>query len=296
MRRRIAIHPEPTVVWHEHPSHDHAECNMSRLCGFAGGCSMAAIPIDPLIASHKKVRRGTQLFHTDDEFKNLFAVRNGFFKTVVRTQDGREQVTGFQMAGDLIGLDGLASKRYTGDVVALEDSEVCVLPFERIRAAGVSRPALHDQLHSLMAAEIVRNHAIMLMLGHMSAEERVAAFLADLLERLSSRGWSGSEMVLRMSRHEIGSYLGLTLESVSRVISLLADQGIIRVKIRHIEVLDAARLQHLSACAVVPIPRPQHRLSASLPFTVYPPSAAIKAVNETHTTDSSTATPKISRE
>jgi CRP/FNR family transcriptional regulator len=221
---------------------------MLRLCSFADSCAGAIASLDPLIVAHRRVLRGGQLFRSGEPFKNLFSVRSGFFKTIVVTADGREQVTGFHLDGDVIGLDGIGTRRHNSDAVALENSEVCVFPFDRVGAMSLEVPELHNRLHGIMSREIVREHAVMLMLGSMNAEERVAAFLIDLMERLHDRGWSGSETVLRMTRNEIGSYLGLTLETVSRAFSLLAADGMISVKLRHIQILDPERLRRISSC------------------------------------------------
>lgn len=223
-------------------------CNLLRSCPFADSCSGAAADGAPLIVDHRRLRRGRQLFRSGERFLSLFLVQRGFLKTVVMTEDGREQVTGFHMAGDMIGLDGIATRIHTSTAVALEDSEVCVFPFERIGVMAHEVPELHDRLHAIMSSEIVREHRIMLMLGSMHSDERVAAFLTDLMERLHSRGWSGSETVLRMTRHDIGNYLGLTLETVSRAFSVLAAEGVIRVHLRHIKILKPHCLRRLADC------------------------------------------------
>ncbi len=248
---------------------------MLRLCTFADSCAGAIASMDPLIVAHRRVARGAQLFRSGESFRSLFSVRSGFFKTVVVTSDGREQVTGFHLDGDVIGLDGIGTRRHTSDAVALENSEVCVLPFDRLGALAMEVPELHNRLHGIMSREIVREHSVMLMLGSMNAEERVAAFLVDLMERLRARGWSGCETVLRMTRNEIGSYLGLTLETVSRAFSVLAAEGIIRVKLRHIQIIDAERLRRVSTCRTA-VMRPHTHSPHDTPHAsapVAPPAA-----------------------
>ena len=164
-------------------------------------------------------------------------------KTCVSSPDGRDQVTGFQMAGEVIGLDGIVSDLHTCDAVALEDAEVCVMPFERIEELSRDINALQRHVHKIMSREIVREHGVMLLLGSMRAEERLAAFLLNLVQRLHARGFSQSELVLRMTREEIGSYLGLKLETVSRTFSKFADEGIIEVKQRHVRILKTEALK-----------------------------------------------------
>jgi CRP/FNR family transcriptional regulator len=175
----------------------------------------------------------------------LYAVRTGFFKTRVSSEDGRDQVTGFQMAGELLGLDGIGADRHTCDAVALEDSQVCVIPFERLEDLSREFSDLQRQFHKIMSREIVRDHGVMLLLGSMRAEERLAAFLLNLTERLQARGFSASAVVLRMTRGEIGSFLGLKLETVSRIFSKFQDDGVLQVKQRNVRVLDAAALRRL---------------------------------------------------
>ena len=169
----------------------------------------------------------------------IYAVRTGFFKTCVSSEDGRDQVTGFQMAGELLGLDGIGTERHTCDAVALEDSQVCVIPYQELEHLSREFSDLQRQFHKIMSREIVRDHGVMLLLGSMRAEERLAAFLVNLTQRLKTRGFSPSSLILRMTREEIGSYLGLKLETVSRTFSKFQDDGLLEVKQRHIRVVDA---------------------------------------------------------
>ena len=222
-----------------------SNCNLRELCMPVGLSPAELERVDDIVATRRKVRRGTTLFRNGEPFTSLFAIRTGFFKTCVAAVDGRDQVTGFQMAGEIIGLDGIVSDRHTCDAVALEDAEVCVMPFDRIGAMSREIGALQHHLHRVMSREIVREHGVMLLLGSMRAEERVAAFLLNLVQRLHARGFSQSELVLRMTREEIGSYLGLKLETVSRTFSKLAEDGVIEVRQRHLRIVDAPRLQRL---------------------------------------------------
>jgi CRP/FNR family transcriptional regulator len=149
------------------------------------------------------------------------------------------------MAGEIIGLDGIVNDQHSCDAVALEDAEVCVMPFDRIEEISREVTALQHHVHKIMSREIVREHGVMLLLGSMRAEERLAAFLLNLVQRLHSRGFSQSELVLRMTREEIGSYLGLKLETVSRTFSKFVEDGMVEVKQRHIRILDVEALQRL---------------------------------------------------
>lgn len=201
--------------------------------------------IDEMVAVRRKIKRGATLFRNGEVFTSLYAIRTGFFKTCVATEDGRDQVTGFQMAGEIIGLDGIVNDHHSCDAVALEDAEVCVMPFEKIEELSREINALQHHVHKIMSREIVREHGVMLLLGSMRAEERLAAFLLNLVQRLHARGFSQSELVLRMTREEIGSYLGLKLETVSRTFSKFVEEGIVEVKQRHIRLLNIDALRSI---------------------------------------------------
>ncbi len=201
--------------------------------------------IDEVVATRRKIPRGETLFRNGEKFNALYAIRTGFFKTCISSEDGRDQVTGFQMAGEIIGLDGIVSDQHTCDAVALEDAEVCVMTFDRIEELSREINALQRHMHKIMSREIVREHGVMLLLGSMRAEERLAAFLLNLVQRLHARGFSQSELVLRMTREEIGSYLGLKLETVSRTFSKFVEDGIVEVKQRHVRILNTEALKQL---------------------------------------------------
>ncbi len=222
-----------------------SNCNLRELCMPVGLSEEELVRVDELVASRRRIKRGQALFQTGEKFSSLYAVRTGFFKTAVTTEDGRDQVTGFQMAGEIIGLDGIVNDHHTCDAIALEDAEVCIMPFDRIEEISREVGALQHHVHKIMSREIVREHGVMLLLGSMRAEERLAAFLLNLVQRLQARGFSRSELILRMTREEIGSYLGMKLETVSRTFSKFADEGIIEVKQRHIFIQDAEALKRL---------------------------------------------------
>ena len=222
-------------------------CNLRELCMPISLSEDELARIDEVITTRRKVKRKTALFRNGEPFHALYAIRTGVFKTSVTAEDGRDQVTGFQMAGEIVGLDGIVNDHHTCDAIALEDAEVCVLPFDRIGELSREVGALQHHLHRVMSREIVREHGVMLLLGTMRAEERLAAFLLNLVQRLQARGFSKSELVLRMTRQEIGSYLGLKLETVSRTFSRFADEGLIEVHQRHVRIVDVERLKNLLA-------------------------------------------------
>ncbi|MES3015355.1 MAG: fumarate/nitrate reduction transcriptional regulator Fnr [Pseudomonadota bacterium] len=222
-----------------------SSCNLRELCLPVGLAQSDMERLDTLVETRRSLKRGEALYSAGEAFKSLFAVRTGYFKTRVSAEDGRDQVTGFQMAGELLGFDGIGSERHTCDAIALEDSQVCVIPFAQLESLSREFGDLQRQLHKVMSREIVREHGVMLLLGSMRAEERLAAFLLNLTQRLQARGFSPTALVLRMTREEIGSYLGLKLETVSRAFSKFQDDGVLDVKQRHLRVLDEAALRQL---------------------------------------------------
>jgi CRP/FNR family transcriptional regulator len=223
-----------------------SKCNLRELCLPMGLTDADLQHIDRLVGARRSLRRGDALFCAGEPFESIFAVRSGFFKTRVSVDEGRERVTGFQMAGELLGLDGISAERHTCDAIALEDSEVCVIGYSRLEEVSRDVLGLQRQFHRVLSREIVREQGVMLLLGGVRAEARLAAFLLNLGERLRSRGFSGSSMVLRMTREEIGSYLGIKLETVSRAFSRFQEESLLEVRQRNVRVVDEAGLRRLA--------------------------------------------------
>jgi CRP/FNR family transcriptional regulator len=206
-----------------------------------------------LTENHIKLRKGESLFRTGQTFSALYAVRLGSVKTTVLAEDGREQVAGYHMLGELVGLDGISTKTHVCNAIALEDTEICVMPFEQLERLARELPVLQHNLHQCMSNEIMRDHSVMLLLGSMRAEERLATFLVNLSDRYCLRGYSSTEFVLRMTREEIGSYLGLKLETVSRLFSRFQEENLINVQGRAIKIINADALRELSGSHQAPV-------------------------------------------
>ena len=218
---------------------------MRTLCLPVGLSETDLEELEALLGNRTKLKKGDALFHNGAPFTALYAVKLGSLKTTVLSDDGREQVAGYHMAGDLLGLDGMGEDRHGCEAIALEDSELCVLPFTRIEELARHVPALQHNLHKFLSREIERDHRVMLLLGSMRAEERLAAFLLNLSERYRARGYSSTEFVLRMTREEIGSYLGLKLETVSRLFSKFQEEGLVMVAGRSVKIIDMPMLKQL---------------------------------------------------
>ena len=244
---RLSPRAVPATTFAAAPKHEAncTNCNLRELCLPKQIVDSDMARVEQIVFARRRLKRGDSLFKAGDPFNSLYAIRSGFMKTTVLNADGREQVTGFQMSGELLGLDGIGSGRYNGNAVALEDSEACVLPFALIEELGREVPAIQRNLHSVLSREIVRDHGVMMLLGSMSAEERLAAFLINLSRRFTARGYSPSDFYLRMTREEIGSYLGLKLETVSRLFSRFQADNMIEVQQKHVRILDIPGLEAL---------------------------------------------------
>lgn len=188
----------------------------------------------------RKVHAKQYVFRAGQPRQSLFLVHAGFFKTCLISEDGREKITGFRLRGDLLGLDALDMPVYTCDAIALDVGEVWELPYASL-SEGL--PEFHQRITSMLAGEIRRDWNWMLALATLSAEQRVATFLLDLAGRLEALGFSARRLTLRMTRAEIGNFLSLKLETVTRALSRLQTQGLIGVEGRDIRIEDPAGMR-----------------------------------------------------
>ncbi len=220
-------------------------CSLRDLCVTTGLADSDTLRVEHIIV-HRRINRGEVLFNMGDKFNNLYAIRLGHFKTHQLNSDGVEQITGFQMAGELMGMDAISTDKHNCYAVALEDCEVCEIPFGRLQELFTLIPALLRHFHRTMSQEITRDQNTMLLLGNMQAEQRVAAFLVNLSSRYKARGYSATNFQLRMTREDIGKYLGLTLESVSRLFSKFKKMNWIAINNREIAIHDLPVLKDLA--------------------------------------------------
>jgi CRP/FNR family transcriptional regulator len=220
-------------------------CSVREQCLSGGLDPITARRIDELITKRIRLRKGDTLYRAGAGFTALYAIHSGSLKTVLLAEDGRDQVAGYHMPGELVGLDGMGNNVHECQAIALEDSEVCSMPFGRIEQVARESTMFQNNVHRYLAREIRRQAALMLLLGTMRADQRLATFLLDLSQRYEARGYSPSEFVLRMTREEIGSYLGLKLETISRLLSRLQEEGMIQVQGRVVKLLERRALKHL---------------------------------------------------
>jgi len=249
----MQIKPRLTIVVREDAAFEDATrkhglcstCQSHDRCLSATLHSTSGSPVDDLVTVRRRLRKGDAMYRAGDRFSALYVIRSGSCKTVLLDEHGQEQIVGYHMAGDIVGIDGIGTDHHECEAKMLEDTEVCSLPFEELERLARDDEVLQQNVHRLLAREIARARRLMLLLGTMRAEQRLAVFLLDLSERYLARGYSSCEFVLRMTREEIGSYLGLKLETVSRLLSRLVDEGLIRAEGRSIKLLDRMALRRL---------------------------------------------------
>jgi CRP/FNR family transcriptional regulator len=226
------------------------KCSLAELCMPHGMELDEVNKLDEIMKRQQPYQPGQHLFHAGDKSSSIFAVRSGAVKTYCITEDGDEQVLGFGLPGELVGFDGLAGNHYSSTCVALETTSICELPFNRLEELCQSLPGLQKQMFRLVGKEIASDHHMLMMLGQRSAEERLASFLLSLSIRYRNRHLSASEFYLPMSRQDIGNYLGLAIETVSRLFAHFQDEKLLTVNRKQIKILDHAKLKAMvDGCA-----------------------------------------------
>ena len=214
-------------------------------CGLDAGDTTA---FSALVSSKRKIMRGESLFRAGDHLETLYVIRHGAFKTVHVSRNGHEKVTGFQLPSDMLGLDAIYERTHGYDAYAIEDSMVCAASFESLQHMAHTMPPLQKQFARVISADITRDQGLMLLLGAMSAPQRLAAFFLSLSHRYRRLGYSPVHFVLPMTREDIGSYLGLTIETVSRTISRFQRDKLLGVRQRReVQLKDVEKLARLVA-------------------------------------------------
>ncbi len=211
---------------------------MAQLCLPVGLNVTELKQLDSLIQKHRLIQKGRFIYRTGDSFTHLYAIRSGSVKAYTLTSDGQIQMTDFFLLGEIMGLDAIATKRYHSNAVALQTTSICEIPFHQLEQLSLKIPALQQQLFRLMSQEITSEQNLVTWLGRKNAEQRLAAFLLNLSNRYHQRGFSATEFHLSMSRTDIANYLGLAVETVSRILSKLSEQKTIAIDKKFIRILD----------------------------------------------------------
>jgi len=219
---------------------------LSEVCLPLGMARNDVSKLDELIKERIRLPKGTALFHLGDKTEAVYGIRSGSIKTQLEDASGQVQITGFLLPGEILGMDGLLDNTHASHAIALEDSEVCVIRLDEMDNLSLQLPVLQQQFRRLMSKEINRSHQLVMSLGALRSEQRLAAFLLNLSNRLAALGYSPYEFVLRMSREEIGNYLGLTLETVSRLFSRFAREGLLKIQQREVHIIDMQALRVLA--------------------------------------------------
>lgn len=221
-------------------------CKLHQLCLPLGLEKNDMDQLDDIIKRTKPYQKGEYLFQHGDNFDALYAVRSGSVKTFSQDDKGDEQITGFYLAGEMMGLDAVHEGSHPCSAIALETTSVCKIPFNNLEKLSSQLPSLQHQLLRIMSKEITEDQALLILLGQKSAEERVAAYLVNMSDRMEKRGFSALEFNLSMSRKDIGNYLGLTIETISRTFSHLQQEGLINSQRKHVEINDPDKLRMLA--------------------------------------------------
>ncbi|MDP3621059.1 MAG: fumarate/nitrate reduction transcriptional regulator Fnr [Polynucleobacter sp.] len=226
-------------------------CVLGQFCLPIGLTSDDLNKVDELVKERISLKKGERLYRHGNAMSSVYSIRFGTLKTEHVLPDGRLQIIGFHLPGEILGLDAIGEGQHQSDAVALEDSEACVIRFDEFESLARQIPVLQHQFHRILSRELTQDQRHLLSLGSLRAEERLAGFLLNLSERLAARGYVNHEFDLRMSREEIGSYLGIQIETVSRMLSRFAESGLIQIKQRHVKLIDMEGL-----CELAGLPKP----------------------------------------
>lgn len=223
-----------------------SDCRLSALCLPIALQLDDVERLDKIIQRGRPVQKGERIYHAGERFRSVYAVRSGAVKAINVTQDGQEQITGFYLPGEIIGMDGIATGHHTNSAVALETAAVCEIPFSRLEELSTQLPSLQRRFFQVMSQEIANEQQLITLLGKNSADERIGALLLSISARNHSRGLAADDFNLPMSRSDIGNYLGLTIETVSRVMGRLHKQGMITLDKKHVLVKDMQALRKMA--------------------------------------------------
>ncbi|WP_245825498.1 fumarate/nitrate reduction transcriptional regulator Fnr [Pseudocolwellia agarivorans] len=228
--------------------HIHCQnCSISELCLPFSLNEQELNTLDNIIDRKKPIHKGEQIFQDGDEMKSLYAIRSGTFKTFTVNEQGEEQITGFHLAGDLLGFDAIANSEHPSFAKALETSMVCEIPYDTLDSISNTMPKLKKQILKMMSSEIRSDHEMLMLLNHKNAEQRLATFISTLSKRYHERGFSASEFRLTMTRSDIGNFIGLTVETISRLLNRFHKNGLIDVSGKLITIKNIEKLNEVAS-------------------------------------------------
>jgi len=222
------------------------DCGIYGLCKEVNGPDVDLRLPETIVRNRRLFERGELLYRTDEPVRTIYAVRSGSVKTYVLTKNGRMQITGFHIAGELLGLGAIAAHYFTTEAMALETTMVCEVPIEVLEVYSKEIPSIRQQMLKILSQEILDNQELMLLLGKKSADERLATLLLSLSQRFRRRNYSPTEFNLSMSRSDIGNYLGIAEETVCRVFTRFQSEGLLSSKQRQVQLLDLERLNNIA--------------------------------------------------
>lgn len=225
---------------------DCSKCSIQVLCLPATIKTEDFDRLNTIVKNRRPMKRGDHLFRSGHKMDCIFVAREGAFKSIVYNEDGDSQVTGFHLPGEILGLDGLGTDFHMCDTVALTVADVCEIPLHDLEHVASQVPSLQHQLLKIMGQSINRDQKHVEILAKKNAHERVAIFLHQLAERYKLLGRSEQRFMIPMSREDIGSYLGLVIETVSRTLSKMQDEGLIAVNGREVQILNKEKLYSLA--------------------------------------------------
>lgn len=223
------------------------QCSLSELCLPRGLTDEELTDLEKVVDQHAPIDKNQYLYRNGDKFRSFYAVKSGAMKSVFTSVDGEEQIVGFHLPGELVGLDGLNTKRHTCDCIVLERSSVCELPSIRMEELCQRYSSLHRAMHSIIGKTISEDQSMLLLLARRSAEERLASFLVSLSQRSMLRGVSGSEFDMPMSMRDIANYLGLAPETLSRLVKKFDKTGVATIDKRRAVILSQDKLNAMMA-------------------------------------------------
>ena len=222
-------------------------CGLYQFCLPMGLAEGDMERLDSVIKRRRKIEKGEYLYRMHDAFSTVYAIRSGSVKTYTSIESGAEQVTGFHLPGELLGLNAVSTQHHTNSAIALETTSVCEVPFERLEELARDIPSMQHHMLHVMSQEIQSDHCQLMMIAKMPAEARLARFLLSLSAHFGNRGFSATEFHLSMSRNDIANLLGLAVETVSRLFSHFQDEGLLSVERKHIVIHDMDGLMNTTA-------------------------------------------------